>query len=102
MEAVYNFQVLYGYTRPHCTFCYRFLGSLASGQKKTNQQKEMATDLSKFLHFASSEALDITLVTKMKLIKGYISELQRRKIGPSGIISKLNTLSFAQTFISQR
>lgn len=85
-----------------CILVYRFLGSLGGGQKKASQQKEMATDLSKFLHFSSPDKIDINNSVKMKCVEDYVEELQRRTIGPSGIISKLNTLCFAQTFIVQR
>lgn len=83
----------------HC----RFLGSLAGGSKKISQQKEMAVDLSKFLRFASTDdSVDINLVSCMKAIEDYVAELQKREIGPSGIIAKLNVLCYAQTFILHR
>jgi hypothetical protein len=62
----------------------------------------MATDLSKFLYYSSPSDIDVNHTVKMKCIEEYIKELQRRRIGPSGIISKLNTLCFAQMFIVQR
>ena len=79
----------------------RYLSSLAGGQKKPSQQKEMATDLSKFLKFASSD-LDLSSLVKMKEIEKFVEELQDRRIGPSGITSKLNTLCSAQRFLIHR
>ena len=84
-----------------CLVC-RFLGSLAGGQKKDSQQKEIATDLSKFLHFSSSGKIDINTSVDVNCVEEYVEELRRRRIGPSGVISKLNTLCFAQSFIVQR
>ncbi len=75
--------------------------SLAGGSKKGQQAKEMATDLSKFLHLSAPE-IDITNVIKMKFVEWYVEELRNRKIGPSGIISKLNVLCTAQTFLLHR
>ena len=62
----------------------------------------MATDLSKFLHHSSPNELDFNEVVRMKSVEEYIRELQTRRIGPSGIVSKLNTLCFAQTFVMHR
>lgn len=75
--------------------------SLAGGKKKAQQAKEMATDLSKFLHYSAAE-VDLDEVLKMKSVDRYMEELRRRKIGPSGIISKLNVLCTAQTFLVHR
>lgn len=61
----------------------------------------MAIDLSKFLHFTSS-SLNIENVVKMKEVDGYVEELRKRKVGPSGIVSKLTTLCHAQTFLGLR
>lgn len=80
----------------------RFLGSLAGGKKEPSQQREMAVDLSKFLHFASSSSLNLQNVVRMKAVDEYVEELRRRKVGPSGIISKLNNLCHTQTFVLHR
>jgi site-specific recombinase XerD len=72
------------------------------GGKKAGQAKEITVDLSKFLQFCSPEEIDLTNVCKPKSIEDYLDELQRRKVGPSEIISKLNVLNYAQTFIVHR
>jgi len=77
------------------------MGSRRGGEKKDSQRKEIATDLSKFLYHSSPE-LDFNNVVKMKAVNDYVDELEQRKIGPSGIVSKLNTLCHAQTFIIDR
>jgi hypothetical protein len=72
------------------------------GGKKAGQAREMTVDLSKFLRFCSPDEIDVTSVCKPKSIEDYLDELQRRKVGPSGIISKLNVLNYAQTFVVHR
>ncbi len=83
---------------------YRYLGSLIGGNKKPSQQREMATDLSKFLFFSAppGSPLNIDMSVSMNAIEAFQQELTDRKLGPSGIISKLNVLCFAQKFILHR
>lgn len=83
---------------------YRFLGSLNGGSKKEGQQREMATDLSKFLYLStpSGSSIDLEVVISTKAVEAYVEELRQRNVGPSGIIAKLNTLCFAQTFLIYR
>lgn len=78
------------------------MGSLAGGKKKEGQCREMARDLSKFLYFSNPSELDFNHILKMKSVEAFIDELGRRAVGPSGTISKLNVLCFAQTFILHR
>ena len=59
-------------------------------------------DLSKFLRHASPDAISLEDVTKVKAIQSFVGKLQQRNIGPSGIIGKLNVLSYAQNFILHR
>ena len=80
---------------------YRYLGSRRCGEKRESQQREIATDLSKFLRHCSSD-VDLNNVVRMKAVNEYVDELEKRKIGPSGIVSKLNTLCHAQTFVIDR
>ena len=70
--------------------------------KKESQSKEMATDLSKFLKFTKEADLDITLVVQIKSIDAYVDYLRERRLGPSGIISKLNVINFGQKFLLYR
>lgn len=89
-----------GHLNPLKYVClYRYLGSRRGGEKKESQQKELATDLSKFLRHSNSTELNFHDVVRMKAVNDYVDELERWKIGPSGIISKLNTLCHAQTFL---
>ncbi len=71
------------------------------GSKKYQQQREMATDLSKFLYFTGGE-ICIQKVASFKAVEAYVKELHDRKVGPSGIIAKLNVISFAQAFLIHR
>ncbi len=87
---------------PVITYSYSYLGHMSGGNKKVGQRKEMATDLSKFLYYSSPEEIRFDNVVKMKAIDGFVDELQERNVGPSGIISKLNTLCYAQTFLLHR
>ena len=80
----------------------RFLCSVACSEKKASIAKEIATDVSKFLCFTSPEKIDIEHVVKMKAIEAFVEELHRREIGASGIVSKLNAICHAQTFILHR
>jgi hypothetical protein len=61
----------------------------------------MAVDLSKFLRH-TADTLALENVVKMRAIQAYIDHLQERKIGPSGTISKLTILGYAQKFVIQR
>lgn len=63
----------------------------------------MATDLSKFLRFAADgDDADITLVSSFKSIERFLEELEKRRVGPSGMISKLNTLCSSMSFVLHR
>lgn len=75
---------------------------MAGGKKRESQQKEMSTDLSKFLYHASPAEFDFLNVVKVKAIAVYVNELEQRKLGPSGIIAKLNILCHAQNFLIER
>ena len=61
----------------------------------------MATDLSKFLFFSAGQAgdLDIYMVASFKAIESFVEELQKSKVGPSGIISKINVIVTAMSFV---
>ncbi len=61
----------------------------------------MATDISKFCYYCSSDKIDLEDVVRMKCVQAYVEEL-RSKLEPSGIISKLNVLCYAQEFVLQR
>ena len=70
--------------------------------KKSSQSKEMVTDLSKFLKYSKKEDIDINIVVQMKAVDGYVNHLRERRLGPSGIISKLNVINFGQKFLLYR
>ena len=70
--------------------------------KKESQSKEMATDLSEFLKFGKEEDIDITIVVQKRLIDAYVDHLRDRRLGLSGIISKLNVINFGQKFLLYR
>ena len=76
--------------------------SARGGMKKQSQCKEMATDLSKFLKYTKEADLDINQVVQMKSIDTYVDHLRERRLGPSGIISKLNVINFGQKFLLYR
>lgn len=59
----------------------------------------MAKDLSKFLMFHKTEEPDMKKVASFKAVECYVEELQKRNIGSSGIIAKLNVLCFAQVYL---
>lgn len=59
----------------------------------------MAKDLAKFLHFCSPLSLDLENVVKSVAVDEFVEHLKSRNIGPSGIISKLNVLCYAQDYI---
>ena len=75
------------------------MGSLSGGSKRENVQKENALDLSKFLHFADPDEINLNHVLSIHKIEEYLKELVKRNLGPSGPVSKLQTLSQAQTFL---
>lgn len=73
------------------------------GGKKPQQAKEMATDMSKFLYFCAGPApLDFDHATSSEDISRFTEELKRLGLGPSGIVSKLNVLCYAQSFMLHR
>ena len=62
----------------------------------------MCVDLSKFLHFSSPERVNLDRVLEMPAVEEYVQEPQRRQVGPSEIVAKLNVILFAQTFMINR
>lgn len=87
----------------HTTLYYSYLGTDSGGGKKGSPVKEMATDLSKFLFFScKGQDLDMKRVASFKAVEAFVEELRRRKVGPSGIIGKLNVLMLAQSFLLYR
>lgn len=64
----------------------------------------MATDLSKFLRFTAKGevGIDISRVASFRAVERHVSELRRREVGPSGIISKLNVIALGQSFMLYR
>lgn len=84
----------------HLIHLCRYLGSDFAGGKKGSQQREMARDLSKFLWLVSEgRALDLKNVASQRNIDAYVQAIRELKIGPSGIISKLNVIVAAQNFL---
>ena len=75
---------------------------MACSEKKASIAKEIATDVSKFLHFTTPAEPVFEDVVKVKAIEAFVNELHRRQIGQSGIASKLNACCQAQTFILHR
>lgn len=84
-------------------FCdiFRYLGSRRGGEKRENQQREIATDVSKFLYLSNPAEPDLNQVIRMWAINRYVDEVVRL-IGPSRVLGKLNALCHAQTFLMDR
>ena len=73
-------------------YLYRFLQSVEGGSKNAKAAEQEAVDLAKFLHLADKSCCDITNVTRMANVVRYLNKLRESKVGPSGQITKLNTL----------
>ena len=76
-------------------YLYRFLQSVEGGSKNAKAAEQEAVDLAKFLHLADKSCCDITNVRRMANVVRYLNKLRESKVGPSGQITKLNTLSNA-------
>ena len=84
---------------------YSYLQSKFGGNKSAQQAKEQAVDLSEFLYNANHpqpEEPDILLVSKISAIESYVQLLEKLKLGPSGICSKLNMVTHAQLYLLHR
>lgn len=75
------------------TYPYKFLQSVEGGSKNEKAAEQEAVHLVKFLHLADISCCDITNVTRVANVVQYLNKLRESKVGPSGQITKLNTLS---------
>ena len=71
---------------------YRFLQSVEGGSKSAAATKQEVVDLAKYLYLADSNTCDLDNVTRMPNIVKYLNELRSCGVGPSGQITKLQTL----------
>lgn len=86
-------------------FCYihlSYLGHISGGSKPVEQRKEMARELSKFLYYTTPEEINFHDVVNIQSIDAFVKELNVRKIGPCGLMLKLNTLCHAHRFLLHR
>lgn len=75
-----------------CTFPYRFLQSVEGGSKSTAATKQEVVDLAKFLYLANSNSCDLDNVIQMPNLVKFLNELRKCGVGPSGQITKLQTV----------
>lgn len=67
-------------------------------RKREAQVREMLVDLSKYLCHCCSSVCIIRHVINMPLIEGYLDTLMGLNIGPSGQVTKLQTIIAAQGY----
>ena len=75
-----------------CAFPYRFLQSVEGGSKSTAATKQDVIDLANFLYLANLNSCDLDNVIQMPNIVKFLNELRKCGVGPSGQITKLQTL----------
>lgn len=74
------------------------LQTLAGGKKTPTVAQEIATDVAKFLFFANPEAAEPDNLLKRVLLTRFITTLEEKGIGSSGIRTKLVRLRLAIQF----
>ena len=82
-------------TSPLHIISYRFLQSVEGGSKKPAATLQEVVDLSKFLHLADPTSCNLDNVTQMQHVVKYLNGLRNSGVGPSGQITKLQTLQNA-------
>ncbi len=77
-----------------------YLTSLDGGKRSAQKATEIVVDINKYLHFANSEACDMNLLLDDDKLRQYMTKLETSGIGPDGIVSKLNTMTYALRYLS--
>ena len=72
-----------------------YLVSCIGGKKKPSQVTEICMEVSKYLWFANSEALDPEALLSRSMIRKFVSEMESEGVGPSRMLTKLRRLLMA-------
>lgn len=87
-------------TDPTLVAFHDYLTSLDGGKRSAQKATEIVVDINKYLHFANSEACDMNLLLDDDKLRQYMTKLETSGIGPDGIVSKLNTMTYALRYLS--